>query len=51
MHDVYNGYGHIKYANGNIYQGDFLEGKKDGDGILREMNGTIYEGNFDRDEK
>ena len=34
---------------GDIYDGEFIEGKKQGMGVLIKENGDKYEGNFDND--
>ena len=39
-------YGITYNLSGDYYQGGFLEGKKDGSGIMIYKNGTKYEGNF-----
>ena len=41
-----NGEGLIKYPNGNIYKGNFINGLPSGDGVMTLNNGTTYEGNF-----
>ena len=39
--------GKLIYDNGNyIYEGEFLNGKFDGKGILKNLKGDIYEGSF-----
>ena len=39
--------GKLIYDNGNyIYEGEFLNGKFDGKGILKNIKGDIYEGSF-----
>ena len=35
-----------KYSNGNIYEGEIKNGKKEGHGIMRYSNGYIYEGEW-----
>ena len=35
---------------GNIYEGEVLEGKKHGKGVLKFRNGDIYTGQFFQDE-
>ena len=37
------------YENGTKYNGDILNGIKDGKGILEYEDGTIYEGDFKND--
>ena len=36
----------MKQANGYYYEGDFLEGKYNGKGILRFPDGGYYDGDF-----
>ena len=39
--------GKLIYDNGNsIYEGEFLNGKFDGKGVLKNLKGDIYEGSF-----
>ena len=40
-----DGYGVFTWADGGEYQGNFWNGKKEGDGILK-MPGLLYEGWF-----
>jgi hypothetical protein len=42
---VYHGEGKLLEANGSEYYGDFLEGKKDGDGSQKTCDGT-YTGHW-----
>ena len=44
--NCFNGYGKYKYANGNLYIGDFREGKPNGRGILYCANGNKYLGDW-----
>ena len=40
-----NGKGRMTYANGDIYQGDWVNGKAHGNGVfLDKANATLYEG-------
>ena len=39
------------YENGDIYEGDFSNGMKQGQGIYRYRNGDTYEGRFVDDKK
>jgi hypothetical protein len=39
-----NGYGTYRFKNGDIHQGNFLNGKQHGDGKYQFLNGSIYEG-------
>ena len=40
----------IKYLNGDQYQGDLVEGKKNGFGIMQDKFGNVYWGEF-KDDK
>ena len=44
--DCVNGYGVIIYVNGNIYEGEFKNGKRDGQGTLTWTDGEKYEGEW-----
>ena len=33
----------MKYANGDLYKGDWIDDKIDGDGIFKWSNGSTYE--------
>lgn len=47
-----NGKGRMTYANGDIYQGDWVNGKAQGNGVfVDKANGTIYEGQWDKDKQ
>lgn len=46
-----NGKGKMVYATGDVYEGDFVNGKKKGKGILTYKNGDIYVGEFISDRK
>ena len=41
-----NGKGTLKYANGDVYEGDFDEGVEHGKGTLKYANGDVYEGDW-----
>lgn len=43
---VLHGKGRFKYANGNLYEGQFVEGKRSGKGKYVFADGTLYEGDF-----
>jgi hypothetical protein len=48
--DLIQGTGSIHYANGNVYRGDILNGKKHGRGILVDSNDVILrEGEWEND--
>lgn len=36
----------MKYANGNLYSGDFNGKKRHGNGSLKYKNGDVYNGEF-----
>ena len=40
----------INFLDNSIYEGDLVNGKKEGKGILKFKDGTIYEGNFINDK-
>ena len=48
--DCVNGRGISNYSNGNKYEGNFKEGKFDGQGTLTYSNGSIYLGQFSNNE-
>ena len=41
-----NGYGKYTYSNGQIYEGNYVKGVKEGLGKLIYPNNKIYEGEF-----
>ena len=43
--------GKMKYKNGEEYNGQFNNGKKEGKEIMINLNGDIYKGNFINDLK
>ena len=42
----WNGRGTLRFANGNVYEGDFKNNVREGKGTLRFANGEVYEGDF-----
>lgn len=44
-----NGFGKKVYNNGNIYEGDFVNGSREGKGTLTSKYGTVYTGQFAED--
>ena len=44
-----NGKGKKVYVSGNIYEGDFVNGEREGQGILKLKNGEIYTGQYAND--
>lgn len=42
--------GEEKYLDGNIYKGEFVNGKKNGKGHFLLANGTFYDGDFKEDK-
>ena len=38
-----------KSLNGDVYEGDFIDGKKHGKGTLKFRDGSIYTGEFQND--
>ena len=51
FNDVNHGKGVYTYVSGNVYQGDFKNGHRQGSGILTYANGEKYDGSFDKDKK
>lgn len=49
--DYVNGYGSCTFENGDIYEGFFLNGMRNGPGIYKYKNGTVYMGNWLNDAK
>ena len=41
---VMDGYGILKYKNGNSYCGDFVKGIKEGKGLYQKSNGETISG-------
>jgi hypothetical protein len=39
----------VVYSTGDLYQGEFYEGKKDGFGVYTYRDGSVYKGNFTND--
>lgn len=39
-----NGFGEYYYRNGDKYEGEFLDDKRDGKGRMRYFNGNVYDG-------
>ena len=39
-----------KYANGDVYEGEFLNDQRHGKGIFKDNNGDVYEGDFLNDK-
>jgi len=39
-------FGRKRYANRDLYEGEFLDGRREGNGILSYANGNRYEGEF-----
>ena len=48
--NIINGKGRYVWKNGNRYEGDFINDKKEGKGIYFYANGDKYDGEF-RDDK
>jgi len=44
--NCYTGFGTYVYANGASYQGNFFQGKMDGNGVLKMSNGSKYLGSW-----
>jgi len=46
---VRQGKGIYRWVNGDIYEGDFVDGKKEGEGKLFRADGSRYEGPWEND--
>ena len=44
-----NGFGTLKYKDGSMYEGHFIEGLKHGQGKMSHRDGTVYEGFWEND--
>ena len=40
------GKGTYKWADGTVYEGDWLDGEKHGKGTFKDANGDVYEGDW-----
>ena len=40
------GYGRFTYANKDVYEGNFKDGKANGQGNLKSSSGDVYDGNW-----
>ncbi len=40
-----------RYSNGDTYEGQWLKGKKHGDGAMTFINGAKYQGGYKEDKK
>ena len=45
------GRGVERYADGNVYDGEFKAGMKDGRGVYRYADGDVYDGEYKADER
>ena len=45
------GFGNMRYSNGNIYQGEWLRGKRHGPGVVVYASGNFYSGDWQLDKK
>ena len=43
---LYEGHGVYRYADGDVYEGEFKAGLQEGRGVFRYANGDVYEGEF-----
>ena len=48
-HDSPNGFGKEVYPDGGYYEGMFVNGQKQGEGVLVFFNGEMYQGQFNHD--
>ena len=50
QYDLFDGYGSMHYANGDVYAGEWLDGLRDGLGTMSEADtGKEYRGIWERD--
>ena len=47
---LWHGQGKVTYVDGSSYDGQWVEGQRQGRGVLNLRNGDVYTGFFDRDE-
>ncbi len=50
MNDKPNGSGRCIYADGGFYEGDWVDGKKQGHGVNKRLDGSQYEGSWIEDK-
>ena len=48
---VITGKGKVKYGNGSIYEGEFLDNQRNGKGVYKYNNGNVYTGEFKKNKK
>ena len=36
----------MKCANGNVYDGEWKDGKSSGEGVMKYANGNVYDGDW-----
>ena len=51
MNGMPQGEGRMIYSNGNIYEGQWHEGKRNGYGVLTKRNGDHFEGHWVNDKR
>lgn len=52
QHEKLHGKGlRFKYDNGDVYEGDFVNGKKHGDGKYTRADGSVFDGEYKNDKK
>ena len=49
METIINGYGIFRYADGEVYDGEFVNGIRSGYGTVYLKNGYIYKGYWEND--
>jgi hypothetical protein len=51
QNDIYHGYGMYIYHEGERYEGELVEGMKEGEGKYFYINGKVYEGIWVGDQR
>ena len=44
--DQFSGFAKVQYSDGSQFEGNFVEGFRDGLGRVQFLNGDVYEGSF-----
>lgn len=45
-----NGFGKMIHAEGEVYEGNWVNGKSNGEGTYTQSNGTLYKGSWNNDQ-